>query len=102
MKISRYSIAAAALGAAFTGAVWAQLGGLAAQEWSTSGGDAQRTSWIRKDGLISKAAMGSGKFGFLWKLKVNTEPRQRTYFAQPMLVGNAMGFKGFRSLTMLA
>jgi hypothetical protein len=78
------------------------MGGLATQEWSTSGGDAQRSSWIRRDALISKSAMSTGKFGFLWKLKVSNQARQLSYFSRPVLVGNAMGIKGFRSLTVLA
>jgi hypothetical protein len=46
--------------------------------------------------------MASGKFGFLWKLKVNNQARQLNTFSRAALVGNAMGYKGFRSLTMLA
>jgi outer membrane protein assembly factor BamB len=102
MKISRYGGMATVSAAVLAGVVWAQMGGLATQEWSTSGGDAQRSSWIRKDALISKSAMSTGKFGFLWKLKVNNQPRQLSYFSRPVLVGNAMGIKGFRSLTVLA
>jgi outer membrane protein assembly factor BamB len=80
------------------------MGGLATQEWSTSGGDAQRSSWIRRDALISKSAMSTGRFGFLWKLKVSNQPRQLSYLSRPVLVGNAMatGVNGFRSLTVLA
>jgi outer membrane protein assembly factor BamB len=102
MKKSKYTVAAAVSAGALTGIVWAQLGGLSMQEWSTSGADAQRSSWIRNDPLISKAAMASGRFGFLWKLKVNNQPRQLNAFSQAVLVGNAMGYKGFRSLTVLA
>jgi hypothetical protein len=102
MKISRYRGMAAVSAAVLAGVVRAQFGGLATQEWSTSGGDAQRSSWIRKDALISKSAMSTGKFGFLWKLKVSNQPRQLSYFSRPVLVGNAMGTKGFRSLTVLA
>jgi hypothetical protein len=93
---------AAVYAVVLAGVVWAQFGGLATQEWSTSGGDAQRSSWIRKDALISKSAMSTGKFGLLWKLKVSNQPRQSSYFTRPILVGNAMGTKGFRSLTVLA
>src|SRR5260370_6604110 len=102
MKISRYRGMAAVSAAVLAGVVWAQFGGLTTQEWSTSGGDAQRYSWIRKDALISKSAMSTGKFGFLWKLKVSNQPRQSSYFSRPVLVGNAMGTKGFRSLSVLA
>jgi outer membrane protein assembly factor BamB len=102
MKISGSGVAAAAFVVAAGGMVRAQLGGLTNQEWSTSGADAQRSQWIRKDPLISKSAMASGKFGLLWKLKVNNQPRQLNAFSQAVLVGNAMGYKGFRSLTVLA
>ncbi len=102
MKISGSGLAAAVFGLAAGGMLWAQLGGLSNQEWSTSGADAQRSYWIRKDPLISKAAMASGKFGFLWKLKVNNQARQLNALSQAVLVGNAMGYKGFRSLTVVA
>jgi outer membrane protein assembly factor BamB len=105
MRLSGSGLAAVVFGvvAAFLGVVvWAQLGGLSNQEWSTSGADAQRSNWIRKDPLISKTAMTSGKFGFLWKLKVNNQPRGMNALSQAVLVGNAMGYKGFRSLTVLA
>ncbi len=92
----------ATIAAMAAGLAWAQLGGMATQEWSTSGGDAQRSGWIRKDTLISKATMAKGRFGFLWKLKLNSQARQGTYVSRPAEVGNAMGFKGFRSLTILA
>ncbi len=98
----RNRILAVVFGTATGGILWAQLGGMAMQEWSTSGGDAQRSGWIRKDPLVNKAAMGTGKFGFLWKLQLNNQARQGTYLSNPSLVGNAMGFKGFRSLTMYA
>jgi hypothetical protein len=102
MKISTYGVTAAIFGTLLAGMAWAQLGGVTTQEWSTSGADAQRSHWIRKDPLISKASMASGKFGFLWKLKVNNQPRQLNAFSHAVLVGNAMGYKGFRSLTVLA
>src|SRR4051794_40064651 len=101
MTTLRKPVTAGVFGVTAAALVWAQLGGMATQEWSTSGGDAQRSAWIRKDPLISKAAMAMGKFGFLWKLKLNNQPRQGTYVSRPVLVGNAMGFKGFRSLTIL-
>src|SRR2546423_8073751 len=100
--ISRYRVVGAVSAAVLAGAVLAQMGGVPRQEWSTSGGDAQRSSWIRHDPLISKSAMATGKFGFLWKLKVNNQPRQLSYLSRPVLVGNAMGVRGFRSLTVLA
>src|SRR5262249_14539917 len=97
IRISGYALG----GLVLAGIVWAQLGGPGTQEWSTSGGDAQRSGWIRHDSLISKASMGSGKFGFLWKFKVNNQPRQGIAFSNPMMVANAMGYRGFRSLVVL-
>lgn len=101
MRLSQY-VTGAVVTIALAGALWGQLGGLSTQEWSTSGGDAQRSGWIRKDFLISPASMATGKFGLLWKLKLNNQARQMHYLSHPMLVNNAMGYKGFRSLTMLS
>jgi outer membrane protein assembly factor BamB len=102
MKISGFSIASGVVLLALAGMTRAQFGGPPTQEWSTSGADAQRSHWIRKDTLISKAAMSTGKFGFLWKLQVNSRPRGLNVFSRPVLVTNAMGYKGFRSLLVLA
>ena len=45
-------------------------------EWTTSGHDAQRTSWIRSDERLTKQAVQKGEFQFLWKAKFENDARQ--------------------------
>jgi outer membrane protein assembly factor BamB len=75
-------------------------------EWTTSGGDAQRTSWVRSDPRISVANMqkpleGFGPFKFLWKLKVDNDPRPYNPLTQPVLLDRIVGFRGFKSIAFV-
>jgi outer membrane protein assembly factor BamB len=44
--------------------------------WLTAHGDAQRTSWIRSDALISVGAMSKPGFELQWKTKLENENRR--------------------------
>jgi hypothetical protein len=71
-------------------------------EWTTIGGDAQRSSWIRNDAKISKENLQKpGYFKFLWKLKVENEPRQLNSLTQPILLDRIIGFRGFKSVAFV-
>src|SRR5689334_13642029 len=76
-----------------TGASMAQRGG---GDWSTGGFDAQRSSWVRTDAKISKESLQKPGFSFLWKLKIGRE-RQAASPAGPVLIGQYIGYRGFRS-----
>src|SRR5215470_4955221 len=76
----------------------AQRGG---QEWLTSNADAQRSSWIRTDSKISVESMRKAGFQFLWKLKLDNESKQLNSLTQPVLVGNIIGYRGFKSLALV-
>jgi outer membrane protein assembly factor BamB len=78
--------------------VLAQRGG---QEWLTSNADAQRSSWIRTDAKISKESLEKGGFKFLWKVKLDNEPRQLNSLTQPVLLDRLIGYKGFKSLAFV-
>ncbi len=67
-----------------------------APDWTTSGFDAQRTSWMRVDPYISIENLP--KFQFLWKLKVDNESRYGNSLTSPVALGNLMTFRGFKSL----
>jgi outer membrane protein assembly factor BamB len=67
-----------------------------APDWTTEGFDAQRTSWMRVDPYISIDTLS--KFQFLWKLKVDNEPRHGNALTAPVALGNLMTFRGFKSL----
>lgn len=68
----------------------------------TSNGDAQRSAWVRSDAKISKESMSrSGSkpgFQFLWKLKLDNQPRQLNSLAPPSTLERLIGYRGFRML----
>jgi hypothetical protein len=69
-------------------------------DWTTSGNDAQRSSWLRSDAKISTASVKD--FQLAWKLKLNNEPRQLNALTPPVLLDFYIGYRGFRSLAFLA
>src|SRR3954468_19161888 len=64
--------------------------------WTTVGGDAQRTSFVRTDPKISLASMQSPGFQFLWKRKLDNER-----LTQPLLLPNIIAYKGFKALAFV-
>lgn len=69
-----------------------------AQEWTTSGYDAQRSSWVRTDTKISPAGMQKPGFQFLWKLQVTDESTQAHAATPPVLLDLVISYRGFRAL----
>ena len=67
----------------------------------TGANDAQRSSWVRSDGKISRDSMGKPGFELLWKLKLNDAPRQLNSLTPPVLIDFYIGYKGFRTLGFL-
>ncbi len=80
------------------GAANAQFG-RGAGDWITSGGDAQRSSWIRTDAKISRESLQKPGFELLWKLKLDANAKQS--FAPPVLLNSYIGYRGFRSLAFV-
>jgi len=70
-----------------------------APDWTTSGFDAQRSSWVRADPYISIPNLT--KFQFIWKLKVDNESRFANSLTAPVALGNLMTFRGFKSLVFV-
>jgi len=70
-----------------------------APDWTTTGFDAQRTSWVRVDPYVSIENLP--KFRFLWKLKVDNESRFGNSLTAPVALGNLMTFRGFKSLVFV-
>ena len=64
--------------------------------WTTVGGDAQRTSFVRTDPKISLSAMQGQGFQFLWKRKLDNER-----LTQPLLLPNIIAYKGFKALAFV-
>ena len=64
--------------------------------WTTVGGDAQRTSFVRTDPKISLSAMQAPGFQFLWKRKLDNDR-----LTQPLLLPNIIAYKGFKALAFV-
>jgi hypothetical protein len=71
--------------------------GRGGSNWSTTGNDAQRSSWVRTDPKISAASMQKPGFQFMWKLKLGPHP-----LTQPVLMDRYIGYRGFRSYAFIA
>ncbi|HVY91181.1 MAG TPA: hypothetical protein VHA14_00475, partial [Bryobacteraceae bacterium] len=79
----------------FAGVAAAQFGGGPA--WNVTGGDAQRTSWVRTDASISPASMQNPGFKFLWKIKLNNDAKGDYALSQATEFPRYIGYRGFRS-----
>ena len=76
MPKSRQALTAAiAFGVAVLLATTHAQVGRGGSEWLTARGDAQRTSWIRSDALISVASMSKPGFELQWKKKLDNASR---------------------------
>ncbi len=64
----------------------------------TSGMDGQRSGWLRSDSKISDASMKKPGFQYLWKLKLNGQPKQLNSLTAPALLDFYIGYRGFRTL----
>ena len=82
------------------GLVRAQFG-RGGEDWMTSGGDAQRSSWVRTDPKISSDRMQNPGFQFLWKRKLNNQPVQLNSLSPAILLDFYIGYRGFRSLAFV-
>lgn len=104
MKKQRGAFVVAACGALACSMLQAQ--GRGGAEWTTSGFDAQRTGAIRTDPRISVQTMLTpgefGAFKFLWKLKLEHDPKAATTLTQPILLDRLIGFRGFKSIAFVA
>ena len=99
--MKRYLTAALAAGALAL-AARAQFG-RGSGEWSTTGADAQRSSWVRTDPKISPASLRRGGFGLAWKLKLAEAGGEAGAFSgSAALLNGYIGYRGFRSLGYVA
>ena len=88
--------AAVALGLCVLCGVLLRTQARSAPDWTTQGGDAQRSSWIAVDPWVSPAAMP--EFKFLWKIKLDNDARQMNALTTPVSLANLNTFRGFKSL----
>ena len=71
-------------------------------EWTTSNGDAQRTSAKGADPRLTKDAVQKGELKFLWNMKLANEPRQLHALTQPILLDRLISHRGFKALAFVA
>ncbi len=90
-----FSIAALSLGCVLL------LAPLGAQDWTTSGNDAQRSNWLRSDSKISVDSVRSPDFELVWKMQFENEPRLENGLTPPVLLDFLISHKGFRSLAFV-
>src|SRR2546425_3686677 len=69
-----------------------------AQDWTTAGYDAQRSSWVRADAKISRDSVHAPGFQLLWKVKVDVDSTQSSTVTPPVLLDLVIGYRGFRAL----
>ena len=72
--------------------------GRGAGDWNTTGGDAQRSSWVRADAKISPASLAKPGFSLVWKVKLDNAPRQSNALTETVVMTGYIGYRGFRSL----
>src|SRR5437762_14251411 len=70
-------------------------------EWTTSGFDAQRSSWLRGDARLKKDAVQKGELAYLWSMKIEDASRQLNSLTPPVLFDRLIGYRGFQSLGVL-
>ena len=87
------------LALAAPGAAHAQ--GRGGPNWTTVGGDAQRTSSVKTDPRISRESLQKPGFQLLWKAKLENQPRQLESLTQPLLLSNIISYKGFKALAFV-
>ncbi len=78
------------------GLVYAQRG---SSDWTTSGGDAQRSSWLRSDAKISLESLEKPGFQMIWKVKLNDSGTSS--LTDAVLLNFYIGYRGFRSFAFL-
>src|SRR4051812_34146893 len=82
---------------ALVGAATLHAQGRGGGAWTTIGGDAQRTGWVRTDPRISRESVAKGGLQLLWKRQLEKPAGQRSP-GQPVLLPNIISYKGFKAL----
>jgi outer membrane protein assembly factor BamB len=87
--------AALPLACAIVWAAPARAQGRGSSDWMTSGGDAQRSSWVRTDPKISVNSVQKPGFQVAWKIKLDSEP------SVAATLDRYIGYRGFRSFALV-
>ena len=77
------------------------VGDARADDWTTVGSDAQRSSWVRASPKTSPATVRDPDFQFLWKMELSNEARSGYALTAPALLDFLISHRGFRSLAFV-
>ena len=83
-----------------TALVYAQFG-RGGGDWTTSGYDAQRSSWVRSDPKISLESLQKPGFQMIWKVDLIKAQKAANPLTDAVLLNFYIGYRGFRSLAFL-
>lgn len=72
-----------------------------ADDWTSVGSDAQRSSWVRVDAKTSSSTVRDPDFQFLWKIELPNEARGENALTAPALLDFLISHRGFRSLAFV-
>ena len=67
--------------------------------WTTFGGDPQRSGWERIDPAISKDKVKD--LQLLWKMKLESQPKGSRPIMPPLIVGRLISYRGFKELAIV-
>ena len=70
-------------------------------DWGGSGGDAQRSGWVRTDAKISPEHIAAPGFSNTWKLKFPNEAKQLNGLTVGSHITRYIGIKGFRTFAFI-
>lgn len=73
---------------------------MAAADWSTFGGDPQRTGWARGETILNKDNVGS--LVLKWKLHLDNAPKELTSLAAPIVADNVKTGRGIKEFVLVA
>lgn len=101
MKPASKRFIGAVVVASACGAALVNAQGRGGGEWTTSQGDAQRSSWVRTDVRLTKDAVQKGELKFLWKMKLDNDTRQLNSLTTPVLMDRLISHRGFKALAFV-
>ena len=101
MKPGSKRLIVAVVMASVCGAAIVEAQGRGGGEWTTSQGDAQRSSWVRTDVRLTRDAVQKGELKFLWKMKLDNDTRQLNSLTTPVLMDRLISHRGFKALAFI-
>src|SRR5579883_2547424 len=70
-------------------------------DWPTYGNDPQRSGWERSDARFTKDDVAK-TFTLLSKVKPTQTPKGPAMLMPPVIIGNLIGYRGFKELAFIA